>query len=778
MKKKILAALVAVGTVVIGGVAMAGASAPPPDPTPTTAATPTTIADSEIFGTGPSGDQDFSIPDCPVNSYWNGHVANDASSCSPTSSPAPQGTEALPTDGAGCSVPESEDLEFLPDGSPRYTQSSQMRDLIVCVLPEILDWVTFEYQGSLTPPPEWESLSGSLAPNNFLWVPTASAATFDTTNSCSSDDPENIFGYCDKDGNIYMGETTAWIFYHGSEDYGMLAGGDAALIAAIGHEVGHRIQHVANALAVDQKNDPHAEIPRENMSDCFSGALMAYAGRLGLLDTSATAITNPEGTIVDASGGDDMDDMINGVKNIADIEYGGRSHGTMDQRIRAFFVGYDADPDLGAWACDFYFSDISIIPLDADATTTTTSGPQASNVVVAGSGTTTVAQAGPTTTVAPVPAPAATLPLPTGSTDGALNGFAQQCLAGDMNACDSLWNNVTDADAVVIPELEAYELFADSCAGRQEQNTGKYCADVFVSTSGATVTTVAGSVTTTATAPGPTTTVAPVPAPAPTLPLPTGSDSTYNHLAQQCLAGDMSKCDELWVTVNAASSTTPGLEEYLVFGDTCAGRQAEHTGLTCETVFISVAPAPVTTLAPGTTVTTAPVTTTAAATVTTAAAVSGEALTSHDALDYCATSVVPGEFADREATEVATEEVGSIAAEASTNGQTQDQLVTQLVQDMWGANTNKVIVVNPFDGRTDTTKANALGEVVGLSLICMAQVLEMPQDVIDNYTSTNAGQDTWVDSTGTLNYKMDWSLQDNLDSGVKDFVVFIYDVPA
>ena len=418
------------------------------------------------------------------------------------------------------------------------------------------------------------------------------------------------------------------------------------------------------------------------MADCISGAFLVYAERRAYIDTVQT--------------GDDLKDLFNGLFNIGDRLGDRQSHGTIDQRIRAFFIGYNS-PNRGAWNCDFYYTDgVSIVPLGTDTgdqgPATTTPGPSTTvsstvTTVATPTGTGTV-----TTLAEPQTLPAATSALPTGSTDAGLNGLAQQCLDGDMGACDSLYNSTIENSHIIVG-LEDYSVFGDTCAGRQPEDTGFACEDVFIS-AGATATTVAAPVTTVA---------APV------------------------------------TTVAAAVTTTVA--------------------------------------APVTTVVAAPVTTVSAATVTTVS-VSGAALTSQAALDYCATSVVPGEFADREADEVAAEDIGAIAAEASTNGQTQDQLVTQLVQDSWGANANKVIIANPFDGRTDTTKANALGEVVGLTLICMANVLEMPQDVIDNYTSTDSGQDTWPDSTGTLTYEMDWGLQDNPNTGVKDFVVFIYDALA
>jgi hypothetical protein len=474
--RKIVSAVLAAGTLlaVLGGGVMAGASAPSQaEPTttvpgaPTTeTATPTTLSADDIYGTGPSGDQPYSIPDCPVNTYVD--YRTPEMPCLPLPSPAPQGTQIITVDINLCTVPAGEDMEFLPNGDERYTTSAQMLDLLNCILPDMNGWLEYEY-GSLTPPPEWQSLSGSLAPNNYIWVPHD--VTFPNSVACPQSDDDNVLFYCPIDGSVYLGEDTVWDEYSNG-------GGDSDISAAIGHEIGHRIQHVANAHDVDQKNNPRAEIPAENQADCISGALMAYIERQGTMDVNQTAITNPEGTIVDIAGGDDTLDMIQGILNVSEPEHTGRSHGTRDQRVRAFFIGYNSPVSEGAWACAFYFTDeVTIIPQDDAATTAETSPVQVGV-------TTTVAAAGP------VPAPAPTLALPTGSTDPQNDALAQGCLNGDMQSCDDLFAVVTDDNGAALPGLETYEVFADTCGGRQADNTGLLCVDVFTSTQ-AVATTVA-----------------------------------------------------------------------------------------------------------------------------------------------------------------------------------------------------------------------------------------------------------------------------------------------
>lgn len=85
--------------------------------------------------------------------------------------------------------------------------------------------------------------------------------------------------------------------------------------------------------------------------------------------------------------------------------------------------------------------------------------------------------------------------------------------------------------------------------------------------------------------------------PAPTLPLPSiglpnpatglppgappsglGADPALDALAQRCYVGDMGACDDLYFAA-------PGNSKYLAYGDTCARRQPENTGVTCAVVF-------------------------------------------------------------------------------------------------------------------------------------------------------------------------------------------------
>ena len=80
------------------------------------------------------------------------------------------------------------------------------------------------------------------------------------------------------------------------------------------------------------------------------------------------------------------------------------------------------------------------------------------------------------------------------------------------------------------------------------------------------------------------TTIAPgAPLPAGQPPDDLGDDATLDDLADQCFAGDMAACDDLYIAADVGTA-------YLTYGDTCAGRQPEHTTVPCVDTFANAAP--------------------------------------------------------------------------------------------------------------------------------------------------------------------------------------------
>ena len=177
----------------------------------------------------------------------------------------------------------------------------------------------------------------------------------------------------------------------------------------------------------------------------------------------------------------------------------------------------------------------------------------------------------PVTTVATVPGtiPPATIE-PTGlGADPMLDALAQGCFDGDMESCDQLWRDAEPGSD--------YRDYGDTCAGRQESGTARWCVAAFPGTPGTTVPPTPGPVET-ATVPAiPTSPTSPIPEP--TLePTGLGADPTLDGLAQACYDGDMGSCDRLF---DAAPFNSP----YQQYADTCAGRQPPGTFKYCVAAF-------------------------------------------------------------------------------------------------------------------------------------------------------------------------------------------------
>ncbi len=123
--------------------------------------------------------------------------------------------------------------------------------------------------------------------------------------------------------------------------------------------------------------------------------------------------------------------------------------------------------------------------------------------------------------------------------DPELDDLAQSCFDGDLVACDHLY--------LQSPIDSEYETYGDTCGGRQDEGTGRYCG------------------------------LTPQAAPPSSEPVPPeglGDDPDLDALAQSCYVGDMAACDELYGSAESGSA-------YQAYGDTCAGRQPENTGNYC-----------------------------------------------------------------------------------------------------------------------------------------------------------------------------------------------------
>ena len=330
----------------------------PAGPATTSAApaqtTVTTIAEDVMFGVGAGTGQ--IIPACPPGSF-----ADTYTTCAPSSTPIPMQTVQLRID-ADC--PIDGDLEH-PNPNDEsvftFTEPAHMRTFLECILPEAVAWMEWEY-GTLEVPDAWAgSQATSLLPNAFLYVPTGVRGPVSAEGCVGEDSQGEVryndqdLAYCPVDGFIYFGEQAVWDAYNRY--------GDADAWGTIAHEWGHRIQQVAGLLPSATDNE---QIAFENQADCFSGALLDFSGRHTARDAPSTP--------------DDIQDLFDGLFDIGDPRIGldTQNHGTVDQRIRAFFVGYNSSDSEGAWACDFFVTSGSIIPPgsggSSTAPTTTVAG--------------------------------------------------------------------------------------------------------------------------------------------------------------------------------------------------------------------------------------------------------------------------------------------------------------------------------------------------------------------------------------------------------------------
>ena len=225
----------------------------------------------------------------------------------------------------------------------------------------------------------------------------------------------------------------------------------------------------------------------------------------------------------------------------------------------------------GTWCADAFGSAPPSTGTDPVPTTTDTTIPIVTEPLPPTTNTSFPIEPTTVPTVAPATIPPSTDPgvippptlEPTGlGADPALDALAQSCYDGEMSACDDLWRG-SEAGSL-------YRNFADTCAGRQEANSGIWCADAFGATA-PTTSPVPGS-----TVP-PSTSPTGIP-PATEQPTGLGEDLTLDQLAQSCFDGDMEACDDLFDSAPIGSN-------YRVYGDTCAGRQQPGTFNYCHVVF-------------------------------------------------------------------------------------------------------------------------------------------------------------------------------------------------
>jgi predicted metalloprotease len=185
-----------------------------------------------------------------------------------------------------------------------FTSSPEMKAYLDCVIPSVEQWIDATY--------------ADMAHPHYYFVPVGGAGA-EGDGGCAYD--ETSLQYCLSSGNIYLGEASLW------QQYSVY--GDAAPVVVLAHEVTHHFQEVAG---VPRPTSPHEMIPQENQADCGAGAFMAYAAQQGWLNVE-----------------DDIADLANSLAAAGEKEGPDRTHGTSDERLHAFDVGYVSGD--GLYAC-------------------------------------------------------------------------------------------------------------------------------------------------------------------------------------------------------------------------------------------------------------------------------------------------------------------------------------------------------------------------------------------------------------------------------------------
>ncbi len=197
-----------------------------------------------------------------------------------------------------------------------FTGSSQMLGYLECVLPEIEGWIDQQY---LNMP----------HPSSYRFVPRGMRGS--TRAGCPFD--ENALQYCLGDQAVFLGEAAVWRLYRGI--------GDAAPALVVAHELTH---HFQNQIGMRSATTANEQIRYENQADCGAGAFMAYARQQGLL-----------------GGNDDVRELATALVEVGESEGPRQSHGTVEQRLKSFYLAYSSSLQSPMVACNAFVPETPII---------------------------------------------------------------------------------------------------------------------------------------------------------------------------------------------------------------------------------------------------------------------------------------------------------------------------------------------------------------------------------------------------------------------------------
>jgi uncharacterized protein len=216
-----------------------------------------------------------------------------SASASVSADPLGDGMVELATDVA---CPVEGDLEG------QFTVPSDMLDYLQCILPGAAQWVDTIYVD--TPMPV------------LLYVPAGVSNPAD----CAPDETDLMF--CPTDNVVYLGESAIWRQYS--------VYGDAAPAVVLAHELTHYFQHRVGGDGTSKRDG----IRYENQADCGAGAFMKLAQEQGWMNRD-----------------DDILDLSGSLSAASEAEGPDRTHGTLQERLESFDVGFLSVLDSPLYDC-------------------------------------------------------------------------------------------------------------------------------------------------------------------------------------------------------------------------------------------------------------------------------------------------------------------------------------------------------------------------------------------------------------------------------------------
>lgn len=162
--------------------------------------------------------------------------------------------------------------------------------------------------------------------------------------ACGPVTDDDTMAYCVLDDTVFFSQSVAERIWYGTYELypGRFAAGpagDTGVIYLLAHEVAHNVQFEQGLYGDprDPQDDPYPLRLTELHADCWSGVYLRAKAEAGQLEAG------------------DLDEAVWAAARVGDFAYEDpQHHGTPEERVRAFSVGYDSGQPL---ACDAVLDD-------------------------------------------------------------------------------------------------------------------------------------------------------------------------------------------------------------------------------------------------------------------------------------------------------------------------------------------------------------------------------------------------------------------------------------